>query len=72
MTEKGSDELLREAGATGVDALPDAEAQRNAHEEARLVAPAPAGSEPGRSYATPDETPEGEHQTYDTNPQGGS
>jgi len=68
MTEKGSDELLAEAGATDIDAMVGAEEARGAQEEANLAATPPADDEPGQQYPNPDETPDGEAEEYDPMP----
>lgn len=57
MTEPGSDELLRQTGATSVDAGVHAERARLAREEQRVSAIEPAENEPGHDHDTRDETP---------------
>ena len=67
MTEKGSDELLAELGGDDLNFRVDADQEALDAEEDRVLAAEPE-DDPGRTYSTPDETPDGEHEEYDTNP----
>jgi hypothetical protein len=69
VSEKGSDELLREIAPDydPADAVL-ADWAFSEQEERNVQATAPADDEPGRDYPIADEEPEGEHEEFDTNP----
>jgi hypothetical protein len=72
MTEKGSDELLAEAGDTHEVMAPVVADGIALGEEERRVRVAEPDDDPGKQYPDPDEIPDGEPEEHDTNPTGGS